>query len=134
LDFYRERLVICRSDLCAIVLSKGPFRVVCHGKPVQIVHDNVISTIKPENISAYINFDDAELSAGDEAMFIFRPSLVNKYDEKESGLSALIIKKHDDNAIDNIEAETKAVKVLVNGQLMIIKNGKTYNDAGTLVK
>ena len=60
------------------------------GKAVQIVHGNEITTIKPENISATIDYDAAELSVGDTVRFIFRPSLVNQYNPKESGLQAMI--------------------------------------------
>jgi hypothetical protein len=64
------------------------------GKPVQILHDKKITSIKPENIAAFINYDAAQLSEGDSVMFIFRPSLVNQYDEKQSGLQAMITKKN----------------------------------------
>jgi len=37
-------------------------------------------------------------------------------------------------AIDNIDTNTPAVKRIVNGMLIIEKNGKTYNVLGTLVK
>ena len=37
-------------------------------------------------------------------------------------------------AVDNTDAEVKAVKTIVNGQLFIEKNGKVYNILGTLVK
>ncbi|MBR2168075.1 MAG: hypothetical protein IJ920_07205, partial [Paludibacteraceae bacterium] len=37
-------------------------------------------------------------------------------------------------ALDNTEAGEKAAKVMQNGQLLIIKNGKTYNAQGAVVK
>ena len=37
-------------------------------------------------------------------------------------------------ALDNTEAGEKAVKVMQNGQLLIIKNGKTFNAQGAVVK
>jgi len=37
-------------------------------------------------------------------------------------------------ALDNTEAGETAVKVMQNGQLLIIKNGKTYNAQGAVVK
>ena len=37
-------------------------------------------------------------------------------------------------ALDNTEAGEKAVKVMKNGQLMIMKNGKTYNAQGQIIK
>ena len=37
-------------------------------------------------------------------------------------------------AIDNTEAEVKAVKVIRNGQLFIEKNGVIYNAQGAVVK
>ena len=40
----------------------------------------------------------------------------------------------DAQAIDNTLAGEKAVKTIVNGQLLIIKNGKTFNVLGTVVR
>ena len=40
----------------------------------------------------------------------------------------------DPTALDNTEAGVKAVKVLRNGQLIILRDGKEYNVMGTLVK
>ena len=37
-------------------------------------------------------------------------------------------------AVDNVDASSKAVKVLKNGLLLIEKNGKTYNAQGQVVK
>ncbi len=37
-------------------------------------------------------------------------------------------------AVDNIEAAPKAVKLIENGQLVIIKNGVRYNAAGSQIK
>ena len=37
-------------------------------------------------------------------------------------------------ALDNIAVEGKAVKAIVNGQLIIIKNGVQYNAQGQVVK
>ena len=37
-------------------------------------------------------------------------------------------------ALDNIEASEKAVKVMMNGQLIILKDGKMYNVTGALIR
>lgn len=42
--------------------------------------------------------------------------------------------KDSETAVDNIEAGAKAVKIVENGQLVIIKNGVRYNAQGTIVK
>ena len=38
------------------------------------------------------------------------------------------------SAISNTAIDTKAMKIIRNGQLFIIKNGKTYNALGAEVK
>lgn len=40
----------------------------------------------------------------------------------------------DPTAIDNTASDTKAVKTIVNGQLLITRDGKTYNVLGTVVR
>lgn len=52
----------------------------------------------------------------------------------QSGLSALIVEKHQESGIDNAVVETKVVKMIQNGQLFIISNGKVYNATGAVVK
>ena len=52
----------------------------------------------------------------------------------QSGLSALIVEKHQETGIDNAVVETKVVKMIQNGQLFIISNGKVYNATGAVVK
>ena len=112
------------------------------GKDVKLVHGNEIKTIKPENIKAYINYDAAQLSEGDSVVFIFRPSLVNQYDEKESGLYAMITKKNgyairgtwgeDVASWKNMESDGEGAfiveNVLFDGQNVQVINGKEiYN-------
>jgi len=46
----------------------------------------------------------------------------------------LYIKKDTGTAIDNIDASVKTVKMIENGQLIIIKNGVKYNAIGEMVK
>ena len=60
------------------------------GNAVQIFHESEIKTIKPENIQTFINNDRAQLTKGDSAMFLFNPEMYNQYNEKESGLMAMI--------------------------------------------
>lgn len=52
----------------------------------------------------------------------------------QSGLLALIVEKHQETGIDNAVVETKVVKMIQNGQLFIISNGKVYNATGAVVK
>ena len=110
--------------------------VVFDGNDVALVEGNEIRTIKVENIKAYLlpEYEDAVLAAGDEIVFMYTPSEYNRYDETQSGLSALITKKID-TGIDIIKSNIENVKkVLIDGQLFIIRNGNTYNAAGVLVK
>ena len=64
--------------------------VIFDGKDVQLVHGNDIRTIKPENIMSLLNYDAAELAAGDSVLFVFDPEMFNQYDETQSGLIAMI--------------------------------------------
>jgi hypothetical protein len=110
--------------------------VLFDGKDVSIVSEEGIRTIKVENIIALMKEDytEAVLEEGDLVMFVYTPDTYSHYDETQSGLAALIIKKKEATGVDNINVDTKAVKVMVNGQMLIIKNGKTYNVNGMLVK
>ena len=110
--------------------------VVFDGKDVVLLNGTEFRTIKVENIKAYLlpSYDDAVLEAGDSIVFMYTPSEYNRYDETQSGLSALIIKKHEAEGFEAIEAAGKAVKVLQNGQLFIIRDEKVYNAAGVVVK
>lgn len=110
--------------------------VIFEGEDVQFVSNEGIRTIKVENIKAYTlpDYEEAVLEKGDEIVFMYTPSAYNHYDEKESGLSALIVKKNEGDAVENITVGAKAMKVMIDGQLFIISNGKTYNVAGALVK
>ena len=42
----------------------------------------------------------------------------------------VLVLKGDTTAVENVEAEAKAVKMMENGQLVIIKNGVKYNALG----
>ena len=110
--------------------------VVFDGNDVALVEENNIRTIKVENIKAYLlpDYEDAVLEEGDKIVFIYTPSEYNRYDETQPGLSALIVEKII-SGFDTIKSITNDVnKVLINGQLLIIRNGNTYNAAGVLVK
>ena len=67
---------------------------VFEGAAVQMAHGNQISAIEPENITAFIDNDFAELSEGDSVLFIFRPSMANAYNPAESGLQAIVTYKN----------------------------------------
>ena len=60
------------------------------GENVQLVTGSNIRTIKPENISTTMNYDFATLAKGDSARFIYVPDMYNQFDEKESGMMAMI--------------------------------------------
>ena len=109
--------------------------VVFEGKDVQFVSNEGIRTIKVENIKAYLlpDYEEATLAEGDLIAFMYTPSEYNHYDETQSGLSAIILEKNQEG-IENIAADGKAVKVVMNGQMFIIKNGKVFDVMGTLVK
>ena len=46
--------------------------------------------IKVENIDATLNYEPAELAKGDLVYFIYVPDMYNQYNEKESGMMAMI--------------------------------------------
>ena len=63
----------------------------------------------------------------------------DSYDHVFTKIAAYTIYYHSNpagvpTAVDNTEAEVKAVKTIVNGQLFILRDGKTYTITGQLVK
>ena len=90
--------------------------------------------IVAEAIEAFdLNYDPAVLEAGDLVTFVFKPENVNHF-TGENGLSVIIIKKDVLTGIDNTEAASKAVKVVENGVIYIIRGDKKFNANGQLVK
>lgn len=100
-------------------------------------------SIKFGKVSANVEF-----TAGEQSMTKTPDDLVNPFEfiaadadtyvklQTTSG-EAVVIKhiliageKHEDQAITNVDAATKAVKVLRNGQLLIIRGDKTYTLTG----
>ena len=110
--------------------------VLFDGDDIVILNGAAPRTIKPENIAAYLlpSYEEAVLEAGDLVVFMYTPSEYASMDPSKPGLSALILEKHTETGIGNLETETKAVKVIMNGQFYIIKNGKTYNASGAVVR
>ena len=53
--------------------------------------------------------------------------------EKVANVAATFV-KDTPSALGNTEAEAKAVKVVRDGQLLILKNGVLYNAQGAVVK
>ena len=78
-------------------------------------------------------FAELGVEAGDELTVL---ALYNEYNNKPQVKNAIFVSvtKKDPTAISNTAVEGKAVKALVNGQVLIIKNGKTYNVLGTRVR
>ena len=77
-------------------------------------------------------FAELGVEAGDELTIL---ALYNEYNNKPQVKNAIFVSvKKNPTAISNTAVEGKAVKALVNGQVLIIKNGKTYNVLGTRVR
>jgi hypothetical protein len=110
--------------------------VLADGQEVGLVNGNQIRSILNENIPAYLlpSYEDAVLEAGDLVVFMYTPSEYSAYDPTYSGLSALIVSKHSAQGVEAVQTAEKAVKVIMNGQLFIIRDGKTYNASGVVVK
>ena len=110
--------------------------VIFDGNDVQFVSNEGIRVIKVANIPALLmeDYSEATLEEGDLVMFVYTPDTYSHYDETKSGLMALIYEKSQEQGIESIAVEGKAVKVIMNGQMMIIKNGQMYNATGVLVK
>ena len=97
-----------------------------------------------DEIDAYGGFmasnttTDSEVSQGDN---MYVRGTIAKYKAKSSGNIQLQIYKgtgehgEEPSAINNVNAQSvKAMKVVENGQLFIIRNGVKYNAAGAIVK
>jgi hypothetical protein len=110
--------------------------VTFDGKDVALVKGNEIRTIKVENIPAYIlpSYEETVLAEGDFIAFMYTPSEYASMDPKKPGLNALIIEQHKTEGFEFVEVSEKAVKVIMNGQFYIIKNGKAYNATGVVVE
>lgn len=110
--------------------------VIFDGKDVQIAGEEGVRTIKVQNIIALMleGYTEAVLEEGDLVLFVYTPDTYSHYDETQSGLMALIISKKSATGVQNISNDVKATKVLMNGQLFIIKNGNMFNAAGVVVK
>jgi len=90
--------------------------------------------IVAEAIEAFdLNYEPATLEAGDKVTFIFKPESVNVY-TGENGLAVIILEKGEPSGIDNTNAAVKAVKVMENGMIFILRGDKKYNVNGQLVK
>ena len=78
-------------------------------------------------------FAELGVEAGDELTIL---ALYNEYQGTPQVKNAIFVSvtKKDPTAISNTAVEGKAVKALVNGQVLIIKNGKTYNVLGARVR
>ena len=71
---------------------------------------------------------------GKATFYIVRPSDDNKWNGFIKSISVYRKEKESPTAIDNTNVAEKAVKVIENGQLVIIKNGVRYNAQGTIVR
>ena len=90
--------------------------------------------IVAEAIEAFdLNYDPAVLEAGDLVTFVFKPENVNHF-TGENGLAVIILEKGESTGINNTEAASKAVKVVENGVIYIIRGDKKFNANGQLVK
>lgn len=87
------------------------------------------STMTPENCTNW--------TIGGNENIGLQPSYAGKYtfyfNEGEMQLT-IDMPTEPGTALDNTEAGEKAAKVMQNGQLLIIKNGKTFNAQGAVVK
>jgi len=97
-------------------------------KVVEVVNDAIVAWYPDGFGNEYVV--DAN-HAADVKTIYFRP-------DAQGGegwyLGLIFIEENDPQGLFGIDAEGKAVKVMMNGQFMIIKNGKAYNATGALVK
>ena len=79
-----------------------------------------------------------EGSAPTEGTYTFAADIASVRVARNGGsalfISALSVERGSGTAIDNTEAEIKAVKTFENGQLIIIKNGVKYNATGAVIE
>ena len=66
---------------------------------------------------------------------LFRPDGNNEWPDTNGGGKKFYVQRNGDpTAIDNTLVGEKAVKLMENGQIVIIKNGVRYNVLGTVIK
>ena len=82
-----------------------------------------------------------EVAAGDVVITFYIPDATNpqegnndKVGPSMGRINKIVFTANGSTAIDNTEAEVKAVKVIENGQLFIIKNGVKYSAQGAVVR
>jgi len=86
-----------------------------------VVNINGNATAVPTEMSYKLAADADELHVG-------------RYGNTGLFVVALSVERGGGTAIDNTEAEVKAVKTFENGQLIIIKNGVKYNATGAVIE
>jgi hypothetical protein len=77
------------------------------------------------------NFDSeaVELTAADEEIRVYSKNAAGDTDAKWQIVS-VEVPDGDESAVENVNADVKAVKTIENGQVVIIKNGVKYNTLG----
>lgn len=75
-----------------------------------------------------------ELVVGDYIQMFGKLTKYNEKNQMKNGDVTILVEPTTPTALDNIAVEGKAVKAIVNGQLIIIKNGVQYNAQGQVIK
>ena len=121
----QDRIYIALPAAESVILTGGstgarPIKVTVNG----VVDEKVTSTPKTgETVTIALN----QVAAN----FVGIESNGNSGD---AGFTKMQLVKGTSTALDNTEAEGKAVKVVRDGQLLILKNGVLYNAQGAIVK
>ncbi len=105
--------------------SERGVEVLVYGEPVAGTNLTGVGTkidgIRP-GYAGYINLPAGSYDAGD---------VVIKLVTNTSNIFGVSIEKLGASAVENVNADVKAVKTIENGQVVIIKNGVKYNALGT---
>ena len=130
----------------AIALKSGTENADQVVLSTEIAIEGIVISVTPKegykitNLTAYYVVVEDQLNIRNEVETTFN-SETGAYSfampAADVTIEATIVKKeepHTPTAIDNAAVDSKAVKVIENGQLLIIRDGKTYNAQGAVVR
>ena len=97
------------------------------------LHLHLNSNCKSYDGEKFTSADD--IKVGDKVVVYGEMKKHNSTYEMNAGNQLVALEREDTTtALDNVEATVTPVKAIVNGQLIIIKNGVQYNAQGQVIK
>ena len=96
--------------------------------------DKDILTVGTYNVKLFEDGVETVITTTLEISAVAKYALQFDYDSAKGELTATATNPRTPTSVDNTEVEGKAAKVIRDGQLLIVKDGKTFNVLGTVVR